>query len=110
MFAKITKFLDRLRNGEDAAKKRWLVVLSGITMVLVIALWAIYFNLTTPKLYRAEIVQAGNQTSNNVKAALANGWRAVMDKLGGENYLTIDNVERNFVLENIEEIPKTSLP
>lgn len=36
-------FLEKLQNADESIKKRWLVILSAISMVIIIIVWLKYF-------------------------------------------------------------------
>lgn len=40
-------FLEKIQNADESVKKRWLVVLSAIAMLIIVAVWAKYFALIT---------------------------------------------------------------
>ena len=40
----IRNFIEKLQNSEDNVKKRWLVILSGLSMAIIISIWLIYLN------------------------------------------------------------------
>ena len=48
-FIKTGNFLRRIRQSDDRAKKRWLIIFSAIGMALVIFLWVSYLSVTLPK-------------------------------------------------------------
>ncbi|MBI4085409.1 MAG: hypothetical protein HY432_02820 [Candidatus Liptonbacteria bacterium] len=37
-------FIKKLREGDDATKRKWLVLFSSIAMILVVFVWIKYFN------------------------------------------------------------------
>ncbi|MEK7465616.1 MAG: hypothetical protein AAB631_02465 [Patescibacteria group bacterium] len=43
-------FLKTLRRSNEATKKKWVYVVSGISSVLILFLWVAYLNLTLPVL------------------------------------------------------------
>ncbi len=45
---KIQRFVAGLQNANLATRRRWLIGLSGISMILVVALWIIYLNIAFP--------------------------------------------------------------
>lgn len=49
MFLKIGQFIKGIQHSDDRRKKRWLVIFSGILMILVIALWVAYLDITLPQ-------------------------------------------------------------
>jgi hypothetical protein len=49
MYKLMHDFIDKLRNSEEHIKLRWLFILSGISMVVIVFFWMKYFNsLVTP--------------------------------------------------------------
>ena len=44
MLQKIQNFFLDLQESDEATKKRWLVIMSGISMIIVIAIWLIFLN------------------------------------------------------------------
>ncbi|HUX36019.1 MAG TPA: hypothetical protein VMV71_03240 [Candidatus Paceibacterota bacterium] len=38
-------FIEKLRGSEEYIKRRWLFLISGISMVVIVFLWIKYFNL-----------------------------------------------------------------
>lgn len=46
----IKNFIEKLQNSEDNVKKRWLVILSGLSMVIIIAVWLVYLNNSMEKI------------------------------------------------------------
>ncbi|MEK7635836.1 MAG: hypothetical protein AAB405_01970 [Patescibacteria group bacterium] len=40
----IRNFIEKLQNSDDAVKKRWLVIMSGLSMIIVIAIWLVFLN------------------------------------------------------------------
>lgn len=41
---KLREFIENLQNSDYAVKKRWLIGLSGVSIIIVISLWLIYLN------------------------------------------------------------------
>jgi len=120
MFSRLSKFIIKIRESEEDVKKRWLVILSGSVMLLVVFLWMLYFNLTVlqvptiaenadPAPEKASPVKESGKLANLGKT-LMSGFNAIKEKITYKNSITITNIERNFLLDNNEEIPKTKLP
>jgi len=122
MIEGLKNFIKNLRDENENTKKRWLIILSGITMALVIALWVGYFNLTLPKVASPsgmaateegvrQPVRSGNESQlTHIKKTLAAGFSVLMEKVNTKKSLIIKAPERNFVLENLEETLPTKLP
>lgn len=60
MFQKIKNWLIKIQNSDEKTKRRYLMITSAITMILIISLWLIYLKSTISGVNQ-EIV---NQTSN----------------------------------------------
>ena len=54
MFKNLKNFIQNLQAAEENKKKRWLFILSGAAMILVISAWALYINRTIVNLGTAE--------------------------------------------------------
>lgn len=39
----VVEWLEKIRNAEEKVKKRWLIILSVLCMLLIIAIWLKYF-------------------------------------------------------------------
>ena len=46
----IRNFIEKLQNSDDTVKKRWLVIMSGLSMIIVIAIWLIFLNNSIEKI------------------------------------------------------------
>jgi len=44
MFKNLKKWLKNIQDSDELVKKRWLIVFSALSMILVIGLWLIYMN------------------------------------------------------------------
>ncbi len=51
---KLRKFIENLQNADNAVKKRWLIGLSGVSIIFVVGLWLIYLNY-----YVVQIAEVG---------------------------------------------------
>lgn len=52
---KLREFIENLQNADIAVKKRWLVGLSGVSIIIVVGLWLIYLNYTINSVGISEI-------------------------------------------------------
>lgn len=119
-FRKIGGFIKNIQRSDDRAKKRWLVLFSGILMFFVIVLWVSYLNVTLPKsssiptitstmaFAPSDIPETGSSffetfglgwetvwgsVQKNVKAigdSVANGWVKFKEQLNRTNELNLD--------------------
>ncbi|MEK7162512.1 MAG: hypothetical protein AAB730_01480 [Patescibacteria group bacterium] len=62
-FQKTGQLIKKIQHSDDRAKKRWLVLLSGILMLFVIVLWVVYLNATLPQ-------SAGTPTGTSTEAVV----------------------------------------
>ncbi len=46
MFYGFKKFIKKIQNSDENIKKKWLIVSSTISIILVIGLWLVYMNWT----------------------------------------------------------------
>lgn len=125
MFKNLLKFIEKIRNSPEGIRRRWLVILSGSSMIVVIASWVLYINAVvqdtpspvtesvekTQKPGLAEVFLTGLKI---VTVQIKDSVTQVADYLKKQaltpNSITIDSLERNFVLEDLEPIPRTPLP
>lgn len=49
MLEAVKKRVEKIRNSDEASKKRWVVFSSAVAMLIVVGLWMIYLNLTNNK-------------------------------------------------------------
>ena len=111
MFKSIARFIIKLQNSEENVKKRWLIIFSGTSMVLVVGLWLVYFNWSLEKISPAQ-QQATAETSGiketleDLKATLNNGIAGIKEQLNRTKSYDFQAVERNFILEKAGEVPK----
>lgn len=112
---KVINFIRELQNSDEATKKRWLIILSGVSMVVVVGIWLVYFNWSLEKISPAQ-QQAAVETSGiketlgDLKATLDNGITAIKDQLSRSKSYDISATERNFILEKAGQLPKNQLP
>ena len=112
MFKKIRNFILELQNSDDATKKRWLIILSGASMIVVVGLWLVYFNVSLEKIAPAQ-QQAVAETSGiketleDLKNTLNNGIAGIKEQLNRTKSYDFKTVERNFILEKAGEVPKS---
>lgn len=43
-------YIERIRNSNERTKKRFIIVASTLSMLVVVSLWVVYLNLTIPSL------------------------------------------------------------
>lgn len=126
MFKGLKNLIAKIQNSPEAARKRWLIILSGLSMAAVLGLWVLYINLVVGTAESKLTIQSQEEEkSPGAGATFLAGLKIVgsqikesgsglvsrlREKLGETNSIEIRGEERNFILEGLEEIPKTSLP
>ena len=114
MIQKIQNFFLELREKDEATKKRWLVILTSASMVVVIALWAVYLNFTLADL--GPKPPASNEigilkTSRAGLQIIAGKSIAYLQSLAQKtNSITIQSASINMILKDLEEIKPKRLP
>ena len=120
----ITAFIRSIQEAPLAVRKRWLVVFTVPTMVVVIALWAGYMRTAVGgeevvvrveasevgifQVMRAGVGVVGERVENGFHRATA----LVTGTLGSSRVIEIEVPQGpvNFVAEGLENIPETKLP
>lgn len=83
------KFLEKLQNLDEATKRRWMFILSGIAMVVVVFVWLAYFNNLVSGFGESEIAIAESVEAESFPffetagSALAATYRAFWGLLRG---------------------------
>ncbi len=120
MLKMVKNFVLKIQNSDESAKKVWLVVLSGLSMVVVVALWLTYMKLTVATVTPPSDVVAVENAENNTTgffAIFSAGAKIIYDKVAAlinakistQNNIVIENSEQNFVLEGLAPISPTKL-
>lgn len=139
-YNKSKQYLKELQRSPEPRKKRWLVVSSGVAMLFVLGLWMLYLNLSLPTLPTAnpnttssapapttsqnqnpsffETFGRGLQiTADNIGQKLSGliGWigdltNNLKDQLQKTNQFSVQAPPNDFVPNNLETIPTTTLP
>ena len=118
MFERAKKFIIHIQNSDEPVRRRWLFVLSGGSMFIVIALWVGYINVIMQKPNEpAGTAEATSETIDPGFAKVFNaGIKAVTNEaqkqLNAKNEITIERPKGNFQLppDKLPPIPKTKLP
>lgn len=120
----IKKFFSKLQDSDEATRRRWLVLLSGASMIIVITLWISYVNLIVEPVGReekiaesriepgfAEVMRAGlTVVAKEIKEAAINTLAYVRVTVGSTNQIKVNLLERNFIDEELPEIKPVALP
>lgn len=52
-------FIEKLQNSDEAAKIRWLIVLSAIAMAIIVGLWLFFLNVSVEKVGSIKAEESG---------------------------------------------------
>lgn len=111
----ISHFIERVQRSDPETKSRWVFLFSGISMILVIGLWVLYVDATTPSggsstRAPAERAEAVATTRPGVFATFAAGVSIIFDQAKKTIYHgRTETVEREGG-DIFEPIPPTALP
>lgn len=120
---KIQKFFLEIREGDEATKKRWLIILTSISMVVVVIFWSLYISISVPQLGSSSKNNAAESGSFTGTISSAVGLAAKnlglklnysIDKLKTlaqrTNSITIEGASFNFVAGGLQEVRPKKLP
>ncbi len=97
----IKDFFKKLRESDDARKRRWMIASTSVTMLLVIYLWLGYFNniIADSSMQSAEKESAGGSFSfgQTMKMGMSSAFTAVGD--GVKSLGSFLNQPKEYILE-----------
>ncbi len=121
----VRNFVAKVRNSNEATKRFWVFLFSGISMLFVVSLWMAYANLTIARVpgpnnqqianSQQPIVTSGDEIQKpGFFAIFTAGTKIIFDalkaRLAVKNDIVINKQEVNFVAEDIEPVKGTKLP
>lgn len=120
----IKKFFSKLQSSDEATRRRWLVILSGTSMAIVLALWISYINLIVEPVGReektaarkiepgfAEVMKAGlTVVAKGLKGVASGALANIRTTVSSTNQIKVNLLERNFIDEELPEIKPVVLP
>ncbi len=81
---KIQHFIGELQRADLKTRKRWLIGLSGVSMIFVVILWVVYLNVTFPSYNSNDI--AGTATSTQQETAEAAPQQETVPQTSGTSF------------------------
>ena len=111
-------FIIKIQNSDEATKKRWLIILSSASMVIVISLWVIISNLINGQIWTSESA-TGSSTPRTgfvadvislVRRRTLNTFDYFGSKLGQPKEIVIDKEAGSFVPKGLNQIQPATLP
>lgn len=121
MPSKLHNFITELQESDKPTKLRWLVALTAASMVIVIALWIVYINITiqglgTPQQQKEQsefsatlkngVMILSKSAGTTVSAAIGR-MRALFART---NSITIEQANINYIVNDLEAISPKRLP
>jgi hypothetical protein len=122
MIPKIQNFFMEIQQSGEDTKKRWLFILSGSSMFIVLILWIFYINLTVKSLQKEDV---SLQNNTGVFSIFKNGIIVLSkesglniskltdylkDFLSKKNSVTIQGANFNFIVNGLEDVKPKKLP
>lgn len=114
------QFIRQLQKSDERTKKRWLIIFTASSTLLVVALWTVYLNsvtlaVTTPiKQNTAGLNQekpgvAGKIIQKTVKG-LTTSLAYFRNKIIAQNQFIISRTQQNFIWDELKDLPLRRLP
>lgn len=83
-------FLKTLRRSDEATKKKWVYIVSGISSVFILFLWVAYLNLTLPSLPpppdnilpSTSVLPTPSSGSDSFFSVLGRGFKNITGEIG----------------------------
>lgn len=93
------KFIEKLQNSDEGNKRRWMFILSSISMVIVVFVWLAYFNNLISDFSR----QQPQETKNGgftFSQTMKNGAAIVYETIAGwmKNFGEILGAPREYII------------
>jgi len=130
-------FLKKIQHSDDKTKKRWFLMISAISFVIVVSLWVVYLNsqiksysVSEEEVEIPNIVQKDDSPS--VTETFGKGFQNIKDelidkfkKIGGDinnsfsslkvrveetNEINVESGGPEFTNNNVEKVATTTLP
>lgn len=107
-------FIKNLQDSDDLTKKKWLVIFTAFTMVVVLAFWSVYFSYRIKDVNALEAQSASPSFSEVFNAGLKILGADVLSKFkiltGDSQTLNTSGKDFKFNVENLEPIKPKQLP
>ncbi|MDI6820586.1 MAG: hypothetical protein QMD65_00190 [Patescibacteria group bacterium] len=97
----IKKYLRELQRADDQRKKHWLVSVSMVSMILIIFLWAVFFNLDLKPTNQDKEITAANNQKESFWQTVNNGIKSISSAFNGK----ISDI-RNSINKSLESLKK----
>ena len=118
---RLTQLLQDIRSKEEHVRKRWLMAMSGATMILVTTLWVQYIQGAVGSEESVTPEVAAVRTRPSFTAVLSAGMGVIKEKgsdiagrirekLSTPRNIVIENPDRNFIVEELDPVSGASVP
>jgi hypothetical protein len=84
-YRKIKSFVKKIQQSPEPVKKRWLFILSTISMILILTLWFIYLNVSMPTTVKKNPAAAGSEkTGEDFGEIMERGFKKIREDFWGK--------------------------
>ena len=108
----ITEFIREIQISDDATKRKWLVIFSGSTMLVVVAVWVMWMGAVIPGAGLEAVAKAEPERPGVFKTLAAGVsviWSDIESRLLRRETWSVEE-NRNFIADDLPIIPPTPLP
>ena len=111
-------FIKKIVGSDETTRKLWLVIFSSISLLIIVGTWIVYKKATLPTVAQIEKIPAENLMAktyeSGVKDTLFAGLKFVSGKIRNlinqKRGFSVSHGDRDFVMEDLSNIPKIHLP
>ena len=107
-------FIQNLQNSDEPTRKKWLIILTAVTMVIVIGFWSVYINYRIQDVNALEAQKDAPSFSEVFNSGLKILGAETMSKfkalMGDSQYLNTTGKDFKFTVENLEPVKPQQLP
>lgn len=98
------EWLKKVQRGSEAKKKRWLILLSGVSVLFVVLLWLVYMNISIPTLGKpagTTIEEQENEEQKSFFEVLGKGFEVMGRNIQEQTAKTKEGVQN--ILQKADE-------
>ncbi|MDP3999804.1 MAG: hypothetical protein Q8P76_04445 [bacterium] len=111
---KAGNFIQNLQDADEPTRKKWLIIFTAITMVIVIAFWSVYISYRIQDVNALEAQKDSPSFSEIFNSGLKILGAETMSKfkalMGDSQYLNTSGKDFKFTVENLEPVAPKQLP
>lgn len=112
----VVNFFSKIRNGDEATKKKWLWILTPMIMIVVIAGWLLYISNSVVNLDQENNLANSKQEQNKTSflATVGKDVSILISKvkkvITKSKSIVVEGNKFNFTLDNLEPIKSQGFP